>query len=265
MVLVPEQTLEGLQQREKIKTTPLTSRLNLIDHQMDELISNPGLSDQEKVKMYSQKLQNYLNYYDQRKDAPLKVKLESSEKPKSKDSETELQTEKGVEEKVDDSVEKDIIRALPKTLKTRGQLLIDKIRQHPEIIKWDKRGQMIVEDRPLLGSHIGDLVGDFLRERKGVDPLGWQMFAKGLAKMNAPEDLVRNERRRGALREFKTRLGETDIGDSSVWNPTPPPSEKSVLGKKRRHKQLPTPPKSGKTPAMIRSKELPRRWLTFAS
>ena len=204
MVLVPENTLERLQQRRKVNTAPLTSRLNGLDHQIQEVLKNDELTDEEKVREYSQSLQNYLTYYKQRKAEPLKVKIDSPVQVKpTPASENTEKTEDVTQQAVEDAIERDIITALPKTLKDRGRLLIDKIKENPTVMRWDDKGQLIFEDESLSGSHIGDLVSDILRNRRGFNPIGWETFARGLAKINAPEDLVRNERRQSIVREFK--------------------------------------------------------------
>lgn len=270
MVLVPEQTLERLKQRDKIQTAPLTSKLKRLDHQMEDLLNSRELSEEEKARRYSQTLQNYLTYYKQRRDEPMKIKFETHPIQHQDKQEPELGNQSQPvpvpRQEVQDKIERDIVSALPKTLKDRGKLLIEKIKENPEIMKWDSRGQLLFEDRPLPGSHIVDLIGDFMRERKGVDPIGWQVFARGLAKMNAPEDLVRNERRRGALREFKSRVGDQD--DPSVLFPTPPPTDPPQVPTPRRnlYRKLPPVPLSNETPGSIRSvrsKQPPKRWLTY--
>ena len=267
MVLVPENTLERLQQREKIKTAPLTSRLSKLDHDMEDVLNSTELSNEEKARRYSQTLQNYLTYYHQRKEEPLKIKFDSTklsnvekEPQEGKESLSVPEVPRSVEQ---DKVEREIINSLPKPLKNRGKMLLEKIRENPDIMKWDSRGQLVFEDRPLPGSHIVDLVGDFMRERKGVDPMGWQVFARGLARMNAPEDYVRNERRREALREFKSRIRHQE--DPSVWLPTPPPTDSPRRsGVQPTHRELPLQPSSDKTPGTFRSeRSLRPRWLNL--
>lgn len=262
MVLVPEQTLERLHQRQKVNTTPLTSRLNGLDHDIQDVLKSNDLTDEEKVRHYVHNLQNYLTYYNQRKDQPLKIKLDQSsnitdKEQEAENKETEPTPDQPQPQDEVDKIERDILRGLPKSLKSRGKLLIDKIREHPDIMKWNSSGQLLYENAPLAGSHVGDLVGDFLRARKGFDPIGWEMFAKGLAKMNAPEDLVRNERRRHALRDFKARPNrqeEVENDQDEQWiTPTPPPSGRKT-----------------KTKGPIRSatrnpkKQMRQRWLNFA-
>ena len=248
MVLVPEQTLERLQQRQKVNTMPLTSRLKDLDHDIQDVLKSKELTDEEKVREYVQNLQNYLTYYNQRKDHPLKVKLDS---PIPVSEVKEKPSPVPQEQEVEDIIERDILRGLPKTLKGRGKLLMDKIRQHPDIMKWDHSGQLIYENTPLAGSHIGDLVGDFLRARKGFDPLGWETFAQGLAKMNAPEDLVRNERRRTALRQYKAIPNRMEEKDDQWITPTPP-----LSGRKSTQGPIRSATRNAK-------KQMRQRWLNF--
>ena len=199
MVLVPEQTLERLQQKRYVSTTPLTDRLMNLDQDIQENLTSDGMTDEEKVRNHIQSLQNYLTYYNKRKTEPLTVHFQ----PKEKRTQSEPENVSEEKEK-EDHVEQEILRSLPKTLKQRGQLLIKKIKENPDVMKWDSRGQLVIQDQPVSGSHVVDLVSDFLRARKGFEPVGWQTFAQGLAKMNTPEDLVRNQVRRLALREYKS-------------------------------------------------------------
>ena len=46
-------------------------------------------------------------------------------------------------------------------------------------------------------------MNDTLRNKKGFTPHGWQYFARGLAKSNAPESIIGNEIRRDVVRKYK--------------------------------------------------------------
>ena len=70
------------------------------------------------------------------------------------------------------------------------------------------------ENKPITGSHVVDLVNDMLRHRKGFEPVGWSVFARGLARMNVPENIVRNPQRQSAIREFKARVRGGDSRQS---------------------------------------------------
>ena len=84
-----------------------------------------------------------------------------------------------------------------------------------------------------------DLVNDMLRHRKGFEPVGWSVFARGLARMNVPENLVRNPQRQSAIREFKTSVREKTPENPSRFLPTPPFSSSPV--KKQRRIASPRP------------------------
>ena len=64
MILVPENTLERLQQRHHILTPPVTQTLKNLDSEMSDILSSKGLDDEAKVTLNNQVLQHYLTYYD---------------------------------------------------------------------------------------------------------------------------------------------------------------------------------------------------------
>ena len=51
MVLVPENTLERLQQRQQILTPPVTPTLKNLDSQMGDILESKQLGDEEKAKL----------------------------------------------------------------------------------------------------------------------------------------------------------------------------------------------------------------------
>ena len=48
-----------------------------------------------------------------------------------------------------------------------------------------------------------DLVNDVLRNRKTSSPRGWEYFARGLAHMNIPNELIQNAKRRRVIQQYK--------------------------------------------------------------
>lgn len=57
MVLVPENTLGRLQQRQRILTPPVTQTLKNLDSDMEDILASQQLDDEEKAKLYNQLLQ----------------------------------------------------------------------------------------------------------------------------------------------------------------------------------------------------------------
>ena len=95
----------------------------------------------------------------------------------------------------------------------------------PESVKWDNKGVVSLDGETIPGSSITDLVNDVVRSRKGYSPRGKNSFAKVLAKMNTPEEFIRNEKRRKLISSLKMTpetLTSTPPSESLTWFPTPP-------------------------------------------
>ena len=56
--------------------------------------------------------------------------------------------------------------------------LLDKIKEHRDVFNWNKKGELLYENKPITGSHVVDLVNDMLRHRKGFEPVGWSVFCE---------------------------------------------------------------------------------------
>ena len=246
MILVPENTLERLQQRQQILTPPVTQTLKNLDREMSDILSSKQLDDEAKAALYNQVLQRYLTYYDQRKGQPLHVKLttpKSVETPKPEESSEETSKESITEAETipTSAVEQEVIKSVPKLYKTGARQLLDKIKENSDVLNWNEKGELMYESKPISGSHIVDLVNDILRHRKGFEPVGWSVFARGLARMNVPENIVRNPQRQTAIREFKTRVREETPESPTRWLPTPPTTSSAPVKKQRRRVQSPRP------------------------
>ena len=101
-------------------------------------------------------------------------------------------------------------------MRPRATALLSRLKAKPDVITWDKTGQVKIEGETIPGSNIADLVSDAMRSRRNFNPTGSKEFFKALNKLNVPKDLVRNEER------WKEVLGET-----SETLATPKPSIRS--------------------------------------
>ena len=97
-------------------------------------------------------------------------------------------------------------------MRPRATALLSRLKAKPDVITWDKTGQVKIEGETIPGSNISDLVSDAMRSRRNFNPTGAKEFFEALNKLNVPKDLVRNEER------WKELLGET----SEQW-PLPSP------------------------------------------
>ena len=205
---------------------------------MNDILSSKQLNDEQKAKLYNQVLHRYLTYYDQRKSQPLHVKLTTPKpvetlKPEESE-ETSKESTAEAETIPTSAIEQEVMKSVPKLYKAGARQLLDKIKEHRDVLNWNEKGELMYENKPITGSHVVDLVNDMLRHRKGFEPVGWSVFARGLARMNVPENLVRNPQRQSAIREFKTRVRDETPDSPSRWLPTPPSTSSPVTKQKRR-------------------------------
>ena len=92
------------------------------------------------------------------------------------------------------ATDKQIIYSVPKTMQNCAKLLIQKLKDHSDVISWNDNGQLVLDDSIIPNSNIVDLVNEVMRKRKGFNPEYSSTFAKALAKINVPEDYVRKPR-----------------------------------------------------------------------
>ena len=88
------------------------------------------------------------------------------------------------------------MKSVPNMFKTGARQLSNKRKENRDVLHWNDKGELMYENKPIPGSHVVDLVNDIVRHRKGFEPVGWSVFARGLARMNVQENLVRNPQRR---------------------------------------------------------------------
>ena len=163
------------------------------------------------------------------------------ETPKPEEASEQSQEPTTEVETILSAVEEEFIKRLPKLYKSRARQLLDKIKQNRDVLHWNEKGELMYENKPISGSHVVDLVNDILRHRKGFEPVGWSVFARGLARMNVRENLVRNPQRQSAIREFKAIVREETPESPSRWLPTPPTTTSSPAKKQRKSFASPLP------------------------
>ena len=89
----------------------------------------------------------------------------------------------------------DVVEPIPRTMRPRATALLSRLKAKPDVITWDKTGQVKIEGETIPNSNISDLVSDAMRSRKDLNPTGAKEFFQALSKLNVPKDLVRNQNR----------------------------------------------------------------------
>ena len=90
------------------------------------------------------------------------------------------------------ATDKQIIDSVPKTMQNHAKLLVQKLKDHSDVISWNGNRQLVLEGSIVPNSNIVDLVNDVMPKRKGFNLEHSNTFAKALVKINVPEDYLRN-------------------------------------------------------------------------
>lgn len=105
--------------------------------------------------------------------------------------------------------------SLPKTIRTPAKNLLTVLQNSSIEIDPDTQ-EISISGEKLPGSNIQDLIGDLLRTRKTVQPPEHaENFLKTLAKINIPEEYIKNRNRIAQFREFKRQQLMKNFNGSS--------------------------------------------------
>ena len=199
------------------ETTAIDITLRGLDGGLQRIMENANLPMDQKAKLYTNHLQQYLTMKDKQTNAytpplpppppptPTQFASTSATAPPSA------------------AVEEEVMQSIPSKLQKQGRMLMDRVKRDPDM-SWNERGELIAGGKVVPNSNMTDLVNDILRNRKSVVPLGWEVFSGLLRKGNVPQDLVRNpERLKFTRREpwvYDSTVGEEEGGASRTLTPS---------------------------------------------
>ena len=155
---------------------------------MNDWLEKDDVPEDTKATMYAQQLQrvNQLkNQVFRPEPSPVQM-ITQTERTMTSESDSASPSQQLT------ATDKQIIDSVPKTVQNHAKLLIQKLKDHSDIISWSDNGQLVLEGSIVPNSNIVDLVNDVMRKRKGFNPEHSNTFAKALAKINVPEDYLRN-------------------------------------------------------------------------
>ena len=243
MLLVEPKLLEGLQQHHVVRN-PTVKSMTRLDDEMQSILQRDDLSMEEKVKAYQQKLQRFLVYDDKYENRPpVKVQIVRGNAATKNDASFNTDQSVSLDQNPSkpDAIEDEVIRSVPKTMRNKAGLLLQKIKSKPDM-KWNDRGELVYKGERIKNSNIVDLVNDVLRRRKHFEPRGWQVFSAGLRESNVPQDLIGHKERWNWMHSGKEPVydkqrerhdsSESDLSSSSLETLTEEkPDVKSSLAK----------------------------------
>ena len=161
---------------------------------MNDWLEKDDVPENTKASMYAQQLQrvNQLNNQAFRPEPSPVQMITHTEQTMTSESDSVTPSQQL------SATDKQIIDSVRKTMQNRAKLLIKKLKDHLDVISWNNNGQLVLEASLIPNSNIVNLVNNIMRKRKGFNP----EFAKSLAKINVPEDYVRNPDRIDSIRWY---------------------------------------------------------------
>ncbi len=201
MILVPEDAYAKFEQKQKLETSPIVKNMMKTDTEMSSTLQRMDMDDADKQKLYYANLERYLNLKQQNDSQIPTVQIQSNNENKEQPVPSET-------EPISDTV---VVEHIPKSMRPRATVLLNRLKARPEVITWDKSGEVSV-------ANISDLISDALRARKNLNPTGSREFFRVLSKISMPKDLVRNQER---WNQLDSTSGEEEIIYSSPQHKSP--------------------------------------------
>ena len=108
------------------------------------------MADDEKQKLFNTYFEHYLELRRQ-KETPV------------------MKEEQQVKSQLSDA---DVVESIPITMRPRAAAHLSRLKAKPDLVTWDKTGQVKIEGETIPGSNISDLVSNAMRSRKDFNPTG---------------------------------------------------------------------------------------------
>ena len=193
---------------EKIKTVSL-------DEKMREILNRQDITDEEKVKFYEDALAQYTTY---RRKAlgPMTSPPPSSPQP------APIPERRFVD---------DVVASVPKLVRGKAEQLAKVVLRE---MTWSPKGELIVNGQVLPGTHVVDLVGNAVRQRKSFRPAGRDAFLEELSRINVPRELIGNQE---IWKRWYPRIGTPDTPEHRT-----PMAMSTMVDHARRRERYEEPP-----------------------
>ena len=116
--------------------------MDTLDKKMQTILEREDLSADERLKLYDQSFTRYLNVHDDYRPRLVISRVSTSPPPV-----TETETK--------DAIEEEILQSVPKTMKTKAELLVRKMKADPKIA-WSDKGELTYKGETVRGSNVVD-------------------------------------------------------------------------------------------------------------
>ena len=218
--LTQQEMLKFMKEKQQDSLSPDLRKYYEARQDMNDWSEKDDVPEDTKATMYAQQLQRVNQLKNQVfRPEPSPVQITQTERTMTSESDSATPSLQF------NATDKQIIDSVPKTMQNRAKLLIQKLKDHSDVISWNDNGQLVLEGSIVPNSNIVDLVNDVMRKRKGFNPEHSNIFAKALAKINVPEDYLRNPDRVDSIRWYRRLQDSQAPGPSFVSQTVEAPTE----------------------------------------
>ena len=201
MVVVPYQVLETMKwwkdkqyQKPILPPNPQAVDASHLLKDMGQILQKTDLSEAEKAQKYGETLFKLQHSLEKTKKTP------STDSPQPTDQPQPPSTV---------ALHDQILQSVPKTMQRKAELLLGMIKNNNNLT-WDEQGVVSYKGKRIHGSNIIDLINDTIRQRKGVEPKGWETFSKALHESNIPQEVIGNPSRWKWMQTNTSDVEESD-------------------------------------------------------
>ena len=105
-----------------------------------------------------------------------------------------------------DLIAEEVLKHMPKRSRKNAEHILEAVARAKNVISWTDQGEIVVNSRPVRGSHLYDLVKSVTAAHNVSDvsrPIGWSVFLKTMAGLNIPLSAIPNTMVHRAIIQYK--------------------------------------------------------------
>ena len=188
-----QEMLKSMKEKRQDSLSPNVRKYYKARQEMNDWLEKDDVPEDTKATMCAQQLQRVKqlkNQFFRPEPSPVQM-ITQTEQTMTSESDTSEQLS---------AADNQILDSVPKTMQNRAKLLIQKLKDHSDVISWNDSGQLVLEGSIIPNSNLVDLINDVMRKRKGFNPEHSSTFAKAIAKNKCARGL----RKKPRLNRFHT-------------------------------------------------------------
>ena len=204
---------DAITRQAQLFETPEKTKVLSLDGKMHEILNRRDITDEEKVKLYEDALAQYTTYRH-KAVGPMTSPPPPQPAP--------IPDRRFVDA---------VVASVPKLVRGKAEQLAKVVLRE---MTWSPKGELIVNGQVLPGTHVVDLVGNAVRQRKSFRPAGRDAFIEGLSRINVPRELIGNQE---LWKRWYPRIGTPDTPEHRT-----PMAMSTMVDHARRRERYEEPP-----------------------